>query len=119
MNRRIYDDVEEMLDPAVLAPIVGSRVSLIVREPLETEGATYRIARELLAELRTQRRTPARLLGVGLTNLGSRDDPLQFGFFEEQDRLESPRERALGQAVDGLRERFGDGAVLPGRIIDD
>jgi DNA polymerase-4 len=93
--------------------------SRTVAESLETEGATYRIARELLAELRTQRRTPARLLGVGLTNLGSRDDPLQFGFFEEQDRLESPRERALGQAVDGLRERFGDGAVLPGRIIDD
>ena len=57
--------------------------SRTVAEPLETDGATYRIARELLAELRARRRTPARLLGVGLTNLGSGDDPVQFGLFEE------------------------------------
>ena len=90
-----------------------------VPEPLETDGATYRIARELLAELRTRRRTPARLLGVGLTNLGSGDDPVQFGLFEKEDRLEGHRERTLGHVVDGLRERFGDRAVLPGRIIGD
>ena len=93
--------------------------SRTVVEPLETERATYRIARELLAELRTQRRTPARLLGVGLTNLGSGDDDVQFRLFEEKDRLEGHRERTLDHVVDGLRERFGDGAVLPGRIIGD
>ena len=93
--------------------------SRTVMEPLETEGATYRIARELLAELRIQRRTPARLLGVGLTNLGSGHDPVQFGLFEEKERSEGHRERTLDHVVDGLRERFGDGAVLPGRIIGD
>ena len=93
--------------------------SRTVAEPLETDGATYRIARELLGELRTRRRTPARLLGVGLTNLSSGDDAVQLGLFEEKDRSEGPRERALGHVVDGLRERFGDGAVLPGRIIGD
>jgi DNA polymerase-4 len=93
--------------------------SRTVVEPLETEGAAYRIARELLAELRTQRRTPARLLGVGLTNLGSGDTPAQFGLFEEEEHLEGQRERTLDHVVDGLRERFGDGAVLPGRIVGD
>jgi DNA polymerase-4 len=93
--------------------------SRTVGEPLETDGATYRIARELLAELRSRRRTPARLIGVGLTNLGSGDDPVQFGLFEEEDRLERDRERTLGHVVDGLRKRFGDRAVLPGRIIGD
>jgi DNA polymerase-4 len=93
--------------------------SKTLAEPLETDGATYRIARELLAELRSRRRTPARLLGVGLTNLASGDEPAQFGMFEETDRLEGPRERTLGHVVDGIRERFGDGAVLPGRIIGD
>jgi DNA polymerase-4 len=88
-------------------------------EPIETNAATYGIARELLSELRDQRRTYARLLGVGLTNLGPTDDPSQLGLFEEKDRLESPRERALGHALDGLSERFGDSAVLPGRIIGD
>ena len=93
--------------------------SRTVPEALETNAATYAIARELLAELRIQRRTPARLLGVGLTNLGSEDDPTQFGLFDENDRLEGPRERALGEALDGLSERFGDSAVLPGRIIGE
>jgi len=93
--------------------------SRTVAEPIETESATYRIARNLLSELRSRRRTPARLLGVGLTNLGSGDDRLQFGFFEKEDRLEGPRERTLDHVVDGLRERFGDRVVVPGRIIGD
>ncbi len=93
--------------------------SRTVAEPIETEAATYRIARNLLSELRSRRRTPARLLGVGLTNLGSGDDRLQFGFFEKEDRLEGPRERTLDHVVDGLRERFGDRVVVPGRIIGD
>ena len=93
--------------------------SRTVAEALETNAATYGIARELLVELRSRRRTPARLLGVGLTNLGAEEDPTQFGLFEENDRLEGPRERALGHALDGLSERFGDSAVLPGRIIGD
>ena len=93
--------------------------SRTVAEPIETEAATYRIARNLLSELRSRRRTPARLLGVGLTNLGSGDDRLQIGFFEKEDRLEGPRERTLDHVVDGLRERFGDRVVVPGRIIGD
>ena len=88
-------------------------------EPIETDSATYRVARELLAELRSRRRTPARLLGVGLSKLGPGDDPVQTGLFEEEDRLEGHRERTLGRVVDGLRKRFGDRAVLPGRIIGD
>ena len=93
--------------------------SRTVARPLETDGATYAIARQLLSELRSPRRTPARLLGVGLTNLGLGDDRLQLGFFEEDDRLEGDRERTLDHVVDGLRERFGDRAVLPARIIGD
>jgi DNA polymerase-4 len=93
--------------------------SQTVAEPLETNGAIYRIARDLLADLRKRRRTPARLLGVGLTNLGSGDEPAQFGLFEAKDRLEGPRERALDRVLDGLSERFGDNAVVPGRIIGD
>ena len=93
--------------------------SQTVAEPLETDAATYRIARELLAELRSRRRTPARLLGVGLTKLGSGDDPVQIGLFDEKARLEGHRERTLDHVVDGLRQRFGDRAVLPGRIIGD
>jgi DNA polymerase-4 len=93
--------------------------SQTVAEPLETNGAIYGIARDLLADLRRRRRTPARLLGVGLTNLGSGDEAAQFGLFADKNTLEGPRERALGHVLDGLSERFGDSAVVPGRIIGD
>jgi DNA polymerase-4 len=51
-----------------------------------------------------------RLLGVALTGLEGRDDP-------EQMRLdESPRSVTAG-AVDAIRRRFGNDAVVPGRLV--
>ncbi len=88
-----------------------------VPEAVETDAAMFGVARELLRELRNKRRTSARLLGVGLTNFVPGVDPAQLGLFEEEDGVEGARERALGKAVDGLRDRFGDSAVVPGRMI--
>ena len=88
-----------------------------VPEAVETDSAVFFVACELLKELRHRRRTRARLLGVGLTNFVPGTDPAQLGLFEVELGLEGERERALGKAVDGLRDRFGEGAVVPGRII--
>ena len=88
-----------------------------VPEAVETDAAVFTVARELLGELRGRRRTPSRLLGLGLTNFVEGVDPAQLGLFEDGDRIESERERTLGKAVDGLRDRFGDSAVIPGRIV--
>ena len=77
----------------------------------------FSVACELLRELRHRRRTRARLLGVELTNFVPGTDPTQLGLFEDEQGLEGERERALGKAVDGLRDRFGEGAVVPGRMI--
>ncbi len=90
-----------------------------VPEAVETDSALYTVAHELLFELRRQRRIPARLLGVGLTNFAEGTDPAQMGLFGDDDRLEGERDRVLGKAVDDLRERFGDNAVVPGRMIRD
>jgi DNA polymerase-4 len=86
-------------------------------EPVESDAAVYQVARELLRELRSARRVPARLLGVGLSGLapaGSR----QLGLFTEPVAGESERDRSVSRAVDELKERFGQEVVLPGRLLD-
>ena len=89
-------------------------------QSLETDGTLFTLARELLRELRTVRRTPVRLLGVGLTNFTTGTDPEQLGMFDEEDEgLETERGRMLGKAVDSLRERFGDHSIVPGPMIGD
>jgi hypothetical protein len=38
MDRRVFGDIDEMLDPTALASIVGSSVTGVERTPIETEG---------------------------------------------------------------------------------
>jgi DNA polymerase-4 len=88
-------------------------------EAVESDSAVYEVSRDLLHELRDARRTPARLLGVGLTGLVDADAASQLGLFPDaDDGPEKARDRRVSRAVDHLRDRFGDGAVLPGRILD-
>lgn len=86
-------------------------------EPVESDGVVYPVARELLDDLRGRRRTGARLLGVGLSNLVPSHGPSQLAFLDEPTHRETDRTRSLNRAVDGLRSRFGPDAVLPGGIV--
>lgn len=88
-------------------------------EPLESDHGIWEAARDLFHELRASRRVPARLLGVGLSNLVEGDAPLQMGLFPgEEVPWETERDRAVSRAVDRLRDRFGDEVVKPGRMLD-
>ncbi len=87
-------------------------------EPIESDAAVYEAAREMLAELRGERRVPARLLGVALTGLTGREDARQLGLFAEPVAGETERDREISRAVDRVRDRFGDSAVVRGRILD-
>jgi len=88
-------------------------------EPVELESTLFPVARELLADLRRQRRVGARLIGIGLGNLVTRDEGGQMTLFEDRESFESERLRELHRTLDDVRDRFGGEALLPGRIVGD
>lgn len=87
--------------------------------PLEADATLLHVARALLQELRETSRGGVRLLGVGVSSLVDGDEGTQLELFQGDGDAESPRDRTLSRVVDDLRARFGDDAVLPGRILDD
>lgn len=89
-------------------------------ELVESDAGIHEAALMLLRELRAERRVPARLLGVGLSGLVDASVGDQLGLFEEASAGagERERDRRVSHAVDSLRSRFGDDAVVPGRIVD-
>ena len=79
------------------------------------------VAKALLAKLRSDRRVPARLLGVALSSLAADPDADQLTLFESalSSAEETPRDRALARAVDRLRERFGRDGIVPARLANE
>jgi DNA polymerase-4 len=105
--------------------LAGRTVTLKVRYPdFETltrsrtiDGAVdgwrdlFRIGTELLGELRLAR--PVRLLGLGASSLEPAGQPRQLGIDSsaDWDRVED--------AVSGVRDRFGERAITPARLLED
>lgn len=86
-------------------------------EAVQTEKAIFRIARELLRDLRRQRDVSARLIGVALTNLSEVGESAQGVLLDVAPPVESDRDRAVARAADRLRARFGSAALQPGRLV--
>ena len=77
-------------------------------EPTDLTEPIFRTALELARpEVRGIR---VRLLGVSASNLGERE---QLGLFATDD----PRRRAAIEAADALRRRYGEDAVMRGRLV--
>ena len=87
-------------------------------EGVETDRAIRVVAISLLQSLRHRRRTPARLLGVGVSNLVRQVPAEQLEFFAGKAKLETERDRTIARAVDRIRERYGRKAVRPGRVLE-
>ncbi len=88
------------------------------REAVESDRAVTETAQILLAQLRRERKVPARLVGVALSNLARGRDAEQLTIFEaalaREDVPERERDRELSRAVDRVREKFGEGAIRTG-----
>ena len=85
-------------------------------EPILSDQAVLRVARELLAKLRKAKAVPARLLGVQLSSLVREDGPAQLSLLPAAgSKDESERERAVARVVDRVRRKLGDEAVAIGR----
>ncbi len=95
-------------------------------QPIESEQSVARAARTLLRALRKRRRVGVRLLGIGLSHF--EDDvvvPPQLGLFpapppvpNPDEPVEGDRDRALTRALDRIRNRYGQGAIVPARLVD-
>jgi len=97
---------------------VTRSASQTLREPVESDRAVTDTALLLLEKLRRDRRTPARLVGVALSNLSRGRDAEQLTMFEPAGSSaaapEQERDRELSRAVDRVREKFGDSAIRTG-----
>lgn len=86
-------------------------------EPMEADSTLLQVARTLLKHLRKTRRRGVRLLGVGVSSLVEGEGAPQLELFSDEGPAESERDRTISRVVDGLKERFGDDAILPGGML--
>lgn len=92
------------------------QASRTLPDPVQSDRAVYGVARDLLARLRAARQVPARLIGVGLSNLMKVGTLEQLTLFEPagSEPLETERDRVMARVIDEVRERFGDKALRRG-----
>ena len=84
---------------------------------LETDRAIFIIAASLLHDLRHRRKTPVRLLGVGVSNLARQVPAEQLDLFGGEASLETERDRTIARAVDRIHDRYGRDALRPARVL--
>jgi DNA polymerase IV len=95
------------------------QASRTVDEAVETDRGIYDVARPLLARLRAERRTPARLVGVAASGLVPAVAGSQLALFGDTaaGAPETERDRRLAHTVDRLRARFGRDAIGPADLL--
>lgn len=98
------------------ADFTTRQASRTVADSVASERVVYEVARQLLAKLRAARRTPARLLGVALSNFVESGATRQLSLLDELpgSTLETARDRTISQVIDTVREKFGPDALGPG-----
>ncbi|MBW2674041.1 MAG: DNA polymerase IV [Deltaproteobacteria bacterium] len=82
--------------------------SVTIREATQSSDIIIREASRLLERYRMSKKT--RLIGVGVSNLVSAEEPVQTDIFERNDTRKAHR-RELDEAIDTITDRFGTDAI--------
>lgn len=90
-------------------PFVTKTRQAVLTAPSSDDCAIHEKAVKLFDRLVPDDR-PVRLLGVGAADLIEEGTPVQRGLFEA-----APRSRRVADAMDSIRDRFGDDAIRRGR----
>src|SRR4051812_28740834 len=86
-------------------------------EAVVSDRVIYGVARELLHELRSRRRTAARLIGISLSTLVTNPEAPQLALFEDKNAsLETERDRTVARTMDVVRRKFGHDAINAARL---
>lgn len=95
------------------------QASRTLPEPIDSDRAIYAVGRELLRGLAARRKVPSRLVGIGLSRFESRSTGQQLALLPEPAKaapVETPRDRAVSEAVDRINRKFGRDALQPARV---
>jgi DNA polymerase-4 len=93
---------------------VARTASQTLGEPIESGAAVAKVALALLEKLRTGWTVPVRLAGVALSNFRPARDAEQLTIFSVAPAVESTRDRALSNAMDRVRQKYGDASIASG-----
>lgn len=96
---------------------VTRQASRTVPTPLSTDRALFGVARELLAGLRSKRRTAARLLGISFSRLTPAQGPAQLTMLPPPAEAESGRDLRLASAVDRINQKLGETSIRAARLV--
>jgi DNA polymerase IV len=90
--------------------------SSTIATPTDTVDDVYRVACKLM-DAHWKEGNPVRLLGITLQSLASKEEtPLQLDLFSYE---QNPKKERLVTAMDSLRDKYGESAILTAGMLGD
>jgi DNA polymerase-4 len=89
--------------------------SLTLPKTTDDEREIFRSCCQLLEKTEAGKR-PIRLLGIALSQLGPQGEKRQLDLFPSEQAAQE--DKRLNQALDKIRDKFGEDAIVPGTLLD-